>query len=309
MESTGDEEVAVADDAPEAIRCYIDHVHDRTYVRATFTRFGMPTLLTLLEELLRSGEHGQVQAALLFTEDTIRFGLAPRAFADAFRRSRLPGLILQLVYAPDFTVRHLAVHAASRLGPRENGRYLAAAVPWYLAHDPLGLSELLMELRLWNKHTAWRSYLESMVEAPLRLTRWAAVEMLWEHGARPIILAKPRNVAWPSQLLRTLAQDRDPLVRQEAQWCLDQVRASRPRRGLPRWGRAQLLKRLRQGSPEPTFFKLSLNVGNYLGVSQELDYDVTLVDAIIEHLQTYSITSGYDIDAYWRPLATARHNR
>jgi hypothetical protein len=55
--------------------------------------------------------------------------------------------------------------------------------------------------------------------------------------------------------------------------------------------------------PQPTFFKLSLSlsVSNYLTVSQEPDHDVTLVDAIVEHLRTYAITPGYDIVAYWRP--------
>lgn len=139
-----------------------------------------------------------VHDALLFSEYAIRFGLAARDFADAYVRSELPAVIRRQIYAPDYTVRHLAVHAVSRLGPRENSRHLAAAVPWYLTHDPLNLSGLLVELRLLDNNVAWRAQLEAMVAAPLYLTRWAAVEVLWEHGAGPIIRqgrATPRGHA------------------------------------------------------------------------------------------------------------------
>jgi hypothetical protein len=173
----------------------------------------------------------------------------------------------------------------------------------------LNLNGLLMELRLWDQNMAWRAHIESMVAAPLYLTRWAAVEMLWEHGASPVIVERPRNTAWPRQLLRNLAQDRHALVRREAQWRLDLHRAGRPRRGSPRWHGARLLERLRQGDPEPTFFKLWLSVSNYLGIAQEPDYDLALVDAIIEHVRAYPIGPGYDIDAYWQPLAAARRGQ
>lgn len=299
----------VPDDPREAIRDFMDHLQDRAYVRALLARFGTPTVLALLADLVRAGERDDVNVALLLAENAMRFGLATRDFADAYRRSDLPAVIRQQVYAPDYTVRHLAVHAASRLGPREHGRYLAGAVPWYLAHDPLNLGGLLMELRLWDQHMPWRAHLEAMAAAPLYLTRWAAVELLSEHGASPVISARPRTAAWPRQLLRTLAQDGHPLVRREAQWRLDQRRASRPGRRLPRWRRAKLLERLRQGDPEPTFFKLWLSVSNYLGVTGEPDYDGTLVDAIIEHVQAHPITPGYDIDAYWQPAAAARGRR
>lgn len=70
-----------------------------------------------------------------------------------------------------------------------------------------------------------------------------------------------------------------------------------------------LLERLRLGDPDPTFFKLWLSVSNYLGVSEEADYDMALVDAIIEHVRAHPIVSGYDIDAYWQPVATTRRSR
>jgi hypothetical protein len=109
------EDGAVPDDPLEALRCSMDHLQDAAYVRAMFTRFGMPTVLTLLDDLVGTGERSDVHAALLFSEYAIRFGLAGRDFAEAYIRSRLPGAIRQQVFAPDYTVRHLAVHAVMPL--------------------------------------------------------------------------------------------------------------------------------------------------------------------------------------------------
>jgi hypothetical protein len=49
-----------------------------------------------------------------------------------------------------------------------------------------------------------------------------------------------------------------------------------------------------------------LHVGNYLAVSGEPDYDVTLVEAIVEHLSAHPITQGYDQDSYWQTLRASR---
>jgi hypothetical protein len=239
----------------------------------------------------------------------LSFGLAPIEFWHAYRRSDLLSIVRQQVYAPDYQVRHLAIHALSRVGPRDNRRLLASAIPWYLSHDPLNLDGLLIELRLLDRNTPWRSHLEAMVAAPSFLTRWAAVELLWERGLNPVKPTNLRGAAWTRQLLRILARDRHPSVRWEAQWRLDQCRASRANRRLPSWRRRALVERLHRGEPEPTYFKLWLNVSNYLGVSGEPDYDVALVDAIVQHLREHPINPGYDIDAYWKPLIAVRQMR
>jgi hypothetical protein len=299
-------DVAAVDAVREAIRVYIDHLQDGAYVSAIFNKVNTSTVLALLADMLRGGERNDVGHGLLFTEDAILFRLAPPEFADEYVASDLLEVVRAQIYAPDYSVRHLAVHALSRLGPRDNAAYLADALPWYLAHDPLNLDGLLMELRVLHHKKSWRAHLEAMAVAPLYLTRWAAVEVLWERGAQPVIGVQAGNGVWARQLLRGLAQDHHPLVRREARWRLDQERASKPRRPLPRWHRRLQATRLRQGEPRPTYFKLWLSVGDYLAVSGEPDYDVALVGAIIDHLRAHPIASGYDIHAYWRPLADAR---
>jgi hypothetical protein len=277
-------------------------MHDAAYVRAVFAGAGTASVLALLEEMVRGGDRSDVSAALLFTQDGIVFGLAPRDFWIAYQGSGLLAAIREGLYAGDYSARHEAIYAVGRIGPRENAGYLASALPWSLANDPLNLDGLLRNLSVLDRRTRLRTHLEAMVRAPWFATRWAALNVLWEWAGTRKLLGH----AWARQLLRQLAQDANPWVRLEAGYRLDELRSARRRKRLPRWHRAAFVERLRSGEPTPTFFQVWLHVSNYLSLAGEADYDDALLKEIGQHLLSYPMGQPFDIHAYWQPLVAAR---
>lgn len=291
----------------ERISDYINYWHDAAYVAAIFDEAGIPAVSETLETMVSSGNRREAQDALLFAEDAIRFRLAPRLFGDSYRRSGLLAAVRHALYAPDYFIRNDALATLGRVGPHANARCLAAAFPWYLEHDPLALDHLLVQCWL-DRRVCRREQLEQFARAPLYLTRWAAVETLWKRDLSPWLYrrsSKPQT--WSRQLLRRLAQDRHPWVRAEATWCLGELAAIR-RALLSRQDLAGLDRAWSRVAPKPSFSEIRHHVSNYLSLSGERDYDVSLVEAVVQHLRQRPITPGsdFDIHAYWSPLAASR---
>jgi hypothetical protein len=232
----------------------------------------------------------------------VLFGFSP-AFRERLPRSRTLRALRENLYASDYMKRHQSAYALGKLCLPANARYIAAAFPWYLQHDPLNLDGLLFEL-CWLRRRAPRPrLLEAIATAPLYLTRWAAVYILWMRElALGTTFPDLRTAARARSLLERLARDEHPWVRAEAAWCLDQVVVAwanwRP--GQP-WHAPSYPVR----GTVITFDMLHQNVGNYLAICDQADYDPALVERIAAHLREHPITLGYDAHAYWREFTAS----
>jgi hypothetical protein len=284
----------------EAIRNYGIHALDARYVGTVFETFGIHAVGGALEAIVRSGDRDDISDGLAFLEDTIRFGMH-RQFPVWYWQSPLLQAVRDMVCGADAFGRHLAMYAMARTGPASNGRVLAEAVPWYLEHDPLGLSDLLYNLHIFARQYQYSDYrfVQAMVSHPLYLTRWAAVRLLSESPAKAYINGNQRR-----QLLRRLAQDDHPRVRAESRWALDQRRRLRAE-SLPRWHRAAFVRRIFQTEPYPPFWIVQLQVSSYLQISGQPDYTPPLVEAVARYLSEHPISSGNDPEAYWQAFQTA----
>src|SRR5260370_27787322 len=134
----------------------------------------------------------------------------------------------------------------ARGGPATNGRVLADAVPWYVEHDPRGLSDLLYNLHIFGRRYRRADYefVRAMVRHHHYLTRCSAVGLLSTSSKVSLQANQTR------QLLRTLAQDQNPRVRTEARWVLDGQRPARTE-SRPHWGGAAFARRILQREPYP----------------------------------------------------------
>ena len=81
----------------------------------------------------------------------------------------------------------------------------------------------------------------------------------------------------------------------------------------PRLRRAAFAALLRESEAYPTFLTTRRNVGNYLWISSESDYDEALpdydealVDVNVDYIQAHPITQGYDLSTYWQAFRASR---
>ena len=140
-----------------------------------------------------------------------------------------------------------------------------------------------------------------MAVAEWFLTRWALVELLWKgHATRGNLLSDGSTSEYVQSLLLRLAQDDHPSVRAEARWRPRQLQAERSAE-TPDLSTDEALN-----EPDPSFFKLKLNVGNFLAFSGRRDYDAELVERVTVYLHEHPMTLGYDIEAYWSAFTTGQ---
>jgi hypothetical protein len=98
-------------------------------------------------------------------------------------------------------------------------------------------------------------------------------------------------------LLVRLSQDGHPSIRAEAQWRLQEARPDGALQATdPALGETS-------NESDPSFFKLELNVGNFLAFSGQRDYDRGLIERAAAYSHEHPITLGYDLEAYWRAFA------
>ncbi|MCL4531885.1 MAG: hypothetical protein M1582_01620 [Actinobacteria bacterium] len=304
--------MTVRPDIRDAIRDYLRRQSDPAYYQSVFAMGDVDSVLSALEGMVREGNLDDLRDAIGFNEDAIHHW-GPKGCLYAYYRSGLLRAFRDAIYAQDFRIRHNAIVVLGELGPASNARILSSALPWFLAHDPLNLDELLLEITRLLPPRQWRrvrkAVLGSMVASPFYLTRWAAVEILWardcSHGRAASERERGFSPGWVRQYLRRLAWDRHPWVRAEAGFRLEPFLASKWAGLNPLAGDVDFHSRFLK-EPVPTFFAVWLGIFSYLSASSEADYDAALVEAVARHLSRYPIAPRYDPQLYWSELSALR---
>jgi hypothetical protein len=302
--STHGEGAAALRKVKRLIADYVNHIADRAYISNVWNVAGMPIIDELLATMLRSGDRDRVQQADLFVQDAVRFGADP-TFARYLPRSRSLQAVRDNLRSADYFTRHEAIHTLGRTGPRSNARHLESNFAWYLEHDPLNLEDLLGELFWLDHHVQPERFVDRMVAADWYLARWALIELLWMSYVRRGHLRLPESSAsdYVQTLLLRLAQDDHPSVRAEAHWRLSELPSESSDQPVGVTTNQAL------NEPDPSFFKLKLNIGNFLAFSGRRDYDAELVAQVMAYLQDHPITPSYDFVVYWTAFATSQGKR
>jgi hypothetical protein len=278
------------------ISAYGLHSADQDYVPSAFQKTDIHAVVKVLTDLVSSGDRQLTWDAMQFAEAAALRPQGRKIQEQLWKGGFLDALKANL-YRSDILIRHNSIHCLGRLGPRSSARFLIAALPWYMGHDPFALDGLLYEASwlTWPRRRSWRwAWLRSMVAHPCYLTRWAAAFYLWDRELG-MGIQKHERPAKARQLLRRLAHDPHPLVRLESRWHLDEFRACVHPRLLSKPERCAGLM--------PDFFALRLNLFNYLGHTQRADFDVALLEKLIAFLQEHPFAAGMDIHEYWAAFA------
>ncbi|MGO8671789.1 MAG: hypothetical protein ACLQVD_10540 [Capsulimonadaceae bacterium] len=158
---------------------YVVNLDDRDYLSTTLDS---PGIFPTLHEMLEGEDPDEVSAACL----VIRNGLIGWAHSDAVTRfenefgaSQIPATLEHLLTSTCHWLHGEAIYTIGKIGWIDSLPVLHSIVPSFCESDPLCLPGLIFEIR-WiesNSNVAPRcaEHLETMVQSPHFVTRWAAV--------------------------------------------------------------------------------------------------------------------------------------
>ena len=256
---------------------YLDHLMDHAWLVGFVKEYGLSRILYASATVLSEGKPDEITGVLLFVRD---LGQNINRWADDIIddvRESLPEVVLPairpLLHSPSHFTRRDAIHTLGKLSYRKEAKSLRDAFPQFLERDPLGLADLMFELRWLQDHRGVRARARQMMRHNNYLIRWSTVGF----AGNQIFSGRRDEVSEWKPVFETLANDRVSAVRDEAQFILAHLRfaqATRREKNLPDAEWERRMEVLQKDRPPLTFDDLRSRFYHDWGSLKRDDYSV-----------------------------------
>jgi hypothetical protein len=254
------------------ILAYLDDgFEDTDYIAEIVNSLAFPHLATLICRLLKSA-HATFETTSLFLRDAIVCGYrndACQQFRDDYLGSTIVSTLEELVFTNNHFIRSNAIYTLGKTCSYNSKNVLVAAFNRFIDTDPLLLDRLINEMG-WLGVENMEHYLERMATNASYLTRWAAVEHIYQ--------STTQLPNW-AQLLR---QDPCELIRLEAEYECQRMLKSFQTSSLSKSQQRRRAKEIAQIEPKISFQQVSLQFANHLYVRGQSEYSVVELEAFLD---------------------------
>lgn len=248
-----------------------DGFEDTDYIATIVNSLDFSNLATLICRLLKS-EPEVFEMTALFLRDTLVCGYrndACQQFRDDYLGSTIVSTLEELVFVHNHFIRSHAIYTLGKTCSYSSKNVLVEAFDRFIDTDPLLLDRLINEMG-WLGVENMENYLERMATNSSYLTRWAAVEHIYQSTER-----LPNWV----ELLR---QDPCELIRQEAEYECQRMLKSFQTSSLSKSQQRRRAKEIAQIKPKISFQQVSLQFANHLHVRGQSEYSVVELEAFVD---------------------------
>lgn len=254
------------------ILLYLDNgFEDTNYIANIVNFLDFPDLVILICRLLKS-EPKVFEMTALFLRDAIICGYrddACQQFRNDYLNSTIVSTLEELVFTNNHFIRSHAVYTLGKTCSYGSKNVLVSAFDRFIDTDPLLLNRLINEMG-WLGVENMDNYLERMATNTSYLTRWAAVEFIYQ--------SIKRLPNW-AELLR---QDPYELIRLEAEYECQQVLKSLQTSSLSKSEQRRRAKEIEQIKPKISFQQLNLKFIHDLSVKRTIEYTVAELEAYLD---------------------------
>ncbi|WP_295621423.1 hypothetical protein [Chamaesiphon sp. GL140_3_metabinner_50] len=253
-----------------------DGFEDTGYITTIVNSLTFSHLAALICRLLKSQPEFEVTS--LFLRDAIVCGYrndACQQFRDDYLGSIIVSTLEELVFTNNHFIRSNAIYTLGKTCSYTSKNVLVEAFDRFIDTDPLLLNRLIHEMG-WLGVENMENYLERMATNTSYLTRWAAVEFIYQ--------STERLPNW-AELLR---QDSCELIRLEAEYECQRILKSFQTSSLSKIQQRQRAKEIVQIEPKISFQQLSLQFTRDLYVRGQSEYSVVELEAFIDERKSPS---------------------
>ncbi len=254
------------------ILLYLDDGFENTdYIATIVNSLTFPHLAALICRLLKSTPTA-FEMTSLFLRDAIVCGGhndACQQFRDDYLGSEIVSTLEELVFANNHFVQSHAIYTLGKTCSYGSKNGLVKAFDRFIDTDPLLLNRLIHEMG-WLGVENMENYLERMATNTSYLTRWAAVEFIYQST-----IQLPN---W-AELLR---QDTCELIRLEAEYECQRMLKSFQTSSLSKSQQRQRAKEIVQIKPKISFQQVSLQFTRDLYVRGQNEYSVAELEAFLD---------------------------
>ncbi len=250
---------------------YWDRIEDTDYIAEIVNSVDFAHLQILICRLLKSSP-ATFERTSLFLRDAIVCGHrndACQQFRADYLGSPIVGTLEELVFINNHFTRSNAIYTLGKTCNYSSKNILVQAFDRFSETDPLLLDRLIHEMG-WLGVENMEHYLERMATSTSYLTRWAAVEHIYQ--------SEERLPDW-AELLR---QDPCELIRLEAEYECQTILKSLQTSSLSKIQQRQRAKEIRQIKPKTSFQQVSLQFANDLYRGRKSEYSVVELAAFVD---------------------------
>ncbi len=239
----------------------------------------------VINELLHSKEDEVVSSTCGFIRDLVLFSNQHpdcETFAKNYETSSILRTIEQLLFSQNCFIRRAAVYTLGKTCSYGSVPVLNQAFKTFRDSDSLLLPRLMGEMGWLGAENFWQ-LLESMMDSPFFVTRWAVIEILPEfledaQSQNELFLGKLRC----SERLR---QDSNPLVQAESEYRYQMLKFRSESKSLPKTDRNKMRKDLiRKYTPALSFSHVSNRFNHHLYTQGLTQYSVDELEAFIKSM-------------------------
>jgi hypothetical protein len=249
---------------------YFDGSEDTDYIAEVVNSIAFPDLAILICRLLKSAPD-TFERTSLFLRYAIVCGYrsdACQQFRDDYLGSTIVSTLEELVFTNNHFIRSNAIYTLGKTCSYSSKNVLIEAFDRFIDTDPLLLDRLINEMG-WLGVENMDDYLERMATNPSYLTRWAAVEHIYQ--------STERLPNW-AELLR---QDPYELIRLEAEYECQQVLKSL-QTSISKSEQRRRAKEIARIEPKISFQQIGLQFGGDLYREGKSEYGVVELAAFVD---------------------------
>jgi hypothetical protein len=255
-----------------------DGFEDTDYIATIVNSLPFDNLTTLICRLLKS-DREMFDLTALFLRDTIVCGYRNEAchqFREDYPESAIVSTLEELVFSDDHFIRSDAIYSLGKTCSYSSKNVLVLAFDRFRDTDPLLLHKLIGEM-FWLRVENMENYLERMVASSSYLTRWAAVEHIYQ------------STEGLPDWVELLRQDPCEFVRAEAEYESQQILKSIHTPNLSKSEQRRRAKEIDRIKPHISFVQVSLGFIRDLfvrnvSVREKIDYTIVELEAYINRL-------------------------
>jgi hypothetical protein len=242
-----------AEDIELKILRYLDDgFEDTDYIDDVVNAQPFSDLAALICNLLRSSEYDRFSMTGLFLRDAIlKLNRDCQHFCAAYPNSEIVNTLEDLVFSPNHFIQSEAIYTLGKTCSYSSKDVLSTAFDRFRDSDPLLLDRLINEM-VWLGVENVEHCLEQMVTSSSYLTRWAAVEHIYQ--------SQDRLPNW-AEILR---RDNCEFIRLEAEYECQCILKSIQTSILSKVQQRQRAREIKKIEPKISWQQVSLKFSSYL---------------------------------------------
>lgn len=269
----------------KVLHCLDSRLEDITDVATAINSDTFLEFCNFINELLQSNEDEIVSSTCGFIRDLVLFSnqhLDCETFAKNYETSSILKTVEQLLFSQNYFIRRAAVYTLGKTCSYGSVPVLNQAFKTFRDSDPLLLPRLMGEMGWLGAEDFWQ-LLESMMDSPFFVTRWAVIEILPEfledtQSQNELFLGKLKC----SERLR---QDSNPLVQAESEYQYQLLKLRSKMHHLSKSDRKKMRKELdRKYTPVLSFSHVSNRFNHHLYTQGLTQYSVDELEAFIKSM-------------------------